>query len=184
MMYYYHSYYYYYILLPILLYIRKSVHQKCMIILWYYIQNWQLLERVVQVKMVKNFVFLCFFLRKKDELLFFDDCMSFFWVYFWFLDKKVLLMTDFYHYCAEKIFCLQVIRRLFVRQIEKKNTYYLLILVNMNSCLSLWFKLTTEKNVCLNENKTKIKNNNAYIKEHFEMSIEKKAKIYTHHADY
>merc|ERR1711988_1879773 len=34
MYYYYHSYYYYYILLlPILLYIRKSVHQKCMIIL-------------------------------------------------------------------------------------------------------------------------------------------------------
>lgn len=117
----------------------------------------------------ENFLFFCvFFEKKKDELLFFDDCMSFFWVYFWFLDKKVLLMTDFYHYCAEKFFCLQVIRRLFVRQIEKKkNTYYLLILVNMNYCLSLWFKLTTEKNVCLNENKTKIKNKRTFWDEHW-----------------
>jgi len=37
-------------------------------------------------------------------------------------------MTDFYHYCAEKFFCLQVIRRLFVRKIEKK------YLLSLNSC--------------------------------------------------
>ena len=114
--------------------------------------------------MVKKF-FLFGFLRKKDELLFFDDCMSFFWVYFWFLDKKVLIMTDFYHYCAEKkcqvyVVCLW----------DKLKKKYLL---SLNSCeyellsfvmiqINNW-----KKNVCLNENKTKIKNNNAYKKQDF-----------------
>lgn len=179
MMYYYHSYYYYYILLPILLYIRKSVHQKCMIILWYYIQNWQLLERVVQVKMVKNFCFFVFFLRKKRW------AFVFWWLYVIFLSVFLIFGQKSATYdwflsllCWENF--LFASNTSFVCETNwKKNTYYLLILVNMNYCLSLWFKLTTEKNVCLNENKTKIKNNNAYIKEHFEMSIEKKTRFLT-----
>ena len=106
MYYYYHSYYYYYILLPILLYIRKSVHQKCMIILWYYIQNWQLLERVVQVKMVKNVIcFVWFFEKKKMSFCFLMIVCHFFECIFDFWTKKCYLWL---------IFIIIVLRKFFV----------------------------------------------------------------------
>jgi len=52
----------------------------------------------------ENFLFFCvFFEKKNDELLFFDDCMChFFECVFDFWTKKVLIMTDFYDYCAGK----------------------------------------------------------------------------------
>ena len=70
----------------------------------------------------ENFLFyFVFFWEKKMSFCFLMIVCHFFECIFDFWTKKwVLLMTDFYHYCAEKIFCLQVIRRLFVRQIEKK----------------------------------------------------------------
>ena len=106
MMYYYHSYYYYYILLlPILLYIRKSVHQKCMIILWYYIQNWQLLERDGASKNGENFLFFCvFFLRKKMmSFCFLMIVCHFFECIFDFWTKKCYLWLIFIIIALRKI---------------------------------------------------------------------------------
>ena len=111
--------------------------------------------------------FFVFFLRKKMMSFCFlmIVCVIFLSVFLIF-GQKSANYDWFLSLSRREEFSFASICRLFARRIEK-NTYYLLILVNMNYCLSLWFKLTTEKNVCLNENKTKIKNNKCLYKRTF-----------------
>lgn len=99
-----HPVYYHLLLLLLPNIIRKSVHQKCMIIIILYSIDTVRETRVVQVKMVKFFVFFVFFLEKKSFVFWW--LYVFFCVFLIFWQKSATY--DWFLLCAEKKKCLQV----------------------------------------------------------------------------
>ena len=129
-----HPVYYHLLLLLLPTIIRKSVHQKCMIIIILYSIDTVRETRVVQVKMVKFCVF-CFFPRKKELCFLMIVCL--FLCFFDFLTKKCYLWLIFIVCWEKKVFastCERKWKKILTTYLSLKKTFLksiLLILITV-----------------------------------------------------